>query len=131
DAAAFKSNLDDCARIVESLPVEARDRFKYILSMHPARVFDPRKLLNAGTRSSPFTEVGMHHQTFMVLKNAGGTIAYCGGLDLSPPRTPPAWRAGCPIWHDVHARLKGLIALDLEREFVERWNREKDRSTAP
>ncbi|HZJ62850.1 MAG TPA: phospholipase D-like domain-containing protein [Kofleriaceae bacterium] len=131
DAAAFRSSLDDCARIVESLPIEARDRFKYILSMHPARVFDPRKLLHAGTRSSPFTEVGMHHQTFMVLKTAGATIAYCGGLDLSPPRTPPAWQAGSPIWHDVHARLEGLVALDLEREFVERWNREKDRSTAP
>jgi len=67
----------------------------------------------------------------MVLKTAGATIAYCGGLDLSPPRTPPAWQAPYPIWHDVHARLEGLIALDLEREFVERWNREKDRSTAP
>jgi phosphatidylserine/phosphatidylglycerophosphate/cardiolipin synthase-like enzyme len=131
DAAMFRSDLEDCARIVDALPAPARDRFKYIVSMHPARVFDPRKLLHAGTRGSPFTEVGMHHQTFVVLKKFGATIAYCGGIDLSPPRTPPAWDAGSPPWHDVHARLEGLVALDLEREFVERWNREKDRSTAP
>jgi cardiolipin synthase A/B len=35
------------------------------------------------------------------------------------------------VWHDTHAKLEGLIARDLEREFVLRWNREKDKSTAP
>ena len=32
------------------------------------------------------------------------------------------------MWHDVGAKLEGLIAHDLEREFVEHWNREKDKS---
>ena len=34
------------------------------------------------------------------------------------------------MWHDVGAKLEGLIAHDLEREFVEHWNREKDKSSA-
>jgi phosphatidylserine/phosphatidylglycerophosphate/cardiolipin synthase-like enzyme len=71
-----------------------------------------------------------------VVKKSGTTIAYCGGLDISPQRTPQGWPdnklqpAGWLVWHDTHVKLEGLIARDLEREFVLRWNREKDKSTA-
>lgn len=126
----LKSSVDDCEHLVAQLPPAARDRFKYIVSMHPARMFDARKLLSHDSRSSPFTEVGIHHQKIVVLKKGRSTIAYCGGLELSPPQTPPSWDTGSLVWHDVHARLEGLIACDLERELVERWNRESDRSTA-
>jgi phosphatidylserine/phosphatidylglycerophosphate/cardiolipin synthase-like enzyme len=48
-------------------------------------------------------------------------------------RTPAYWgKLGATtyrwLWHDVHTRLEGLITKDLEREFVLRWNREKDQS---
>ncbi|HSS00969.1 MAG TPA: hypothetical protein VLM79_28125, partial [Kofleriaceae bacterium] len=32
------------------------------------------------------------------------------------------------VWHDVHVRVEGLIAHDLELELVERWNREHERA---
>jgi phosphatidylserine/phosphatidylglycerophosphate/cardiolipin synthase-like enzyme len=65
----------------------------------------------------------------MVVKKGKTTIAYCGGLDISPERTPQGWSSSF-VWHDVHAQLEGRIARDIEREFILRWNREKDASTA-
>jgi len=117
-AAGFKSDLTALQGLVTALPQAARDNFKYIVSMHSARV-----LL--------FGEVGTHHQKFMVLRRRGVLTGYCGGLDLAAPRSPASWNANGWIWHDVHAKLEGLIVCDLEREFVLRWNREKGSSTAP
>jgi phosphatidylserine/phosphatidylglycerophosphate/cardiolipin synthase-like enzyme len=77
--------------------------------------------------------VGSHHQKFMVLRTGKGTIAFCGGLDIAYMRTPARWGKLAEhdyrwLWHDIHSKLEGLIARDLEREFVLRWNREKDHS---
>ena len=69
----------------------------------------------------------------MVVKNGGATTAFCGGLDIAYMRTPAYWTAPNYqwLWHDIHAQLEGFIARDLEREFVLRWNREKDSSVVP
>ena len=113
----FKSNLTPLNKIVGELPSDARDNLKYIFSPHPALI---------GT--------GVHHQKFMVVRKGKTTIAYCGGLDISFNRTPvsPGFAGWSDtfVWHDIHAKLEGLIARDIEREFVLRWNREKDKSTA-
>ncbi len=122
DAVGFKSDVNGMKALVTRLPVAARDNLKYIVSMHPAKMFDPRI-------PGP-TPVATHHHKFMVLRKGKTHLAFCGGLDISPPRTPDGWAAAGFIWHDVHARLDGLIALDLEREFVLRWNREKGQTTA-
>jgi phospholipase D1/2 len=107
----FQTNLNPLNQIIGELPVSARDNLKYIFSKHPADL------------------VASHHQKFMVVKKGKTIIAYCGGLDISFNRTPAGWGPNF-VWHDIHAKLEGLIARDLEREFVLRWNREKDKSTA-
>jgi phosphatidylserine/phosphatidylglycerophosphate/cardiolipin synthase-like enzyme len=113
----WKSDLTTLDNIISQLPLSARDNLKYIVSMHPAKWLG--------------NYVATHHQKFMVVKKRRETIAFCGGLDISRDRTPFYWTGDNYGWHDIHAKLEGLIAHDLEREFVLRWNREKDGSTAP
>jgi phosphatidylserine/phosphatidylglycerophosphate/cardiolipin synthase-like enzyme len=124
-SARLPASLDDCEHIAQRLPLAARDRFQYVASAHPAKVFDPRKLLDARTRLSPFVEVGAHHQRLAVLRSGRSTIAYCGP-ELAPAQAPPSWDAA-PVWHDVHLRAEGLVAHDLELELIDRWNRERER----
>jgi phosphatidylserine/phosphatidylglycerophosphate/cardiolipin synthase-like enzyme len=113
----FMSDLKPFDTIIGQLPLSARDNLKYIVSLHPATFG-----IHAGT----------HHQKFMVVKkDCGATTAFCGGLDISRPRHPCSWTAGNNVWHDIHAKVEGRIARDLEREFVLRWNREKNSSKAP
>lgn len=119
-AVGWHSDLAAIDRIISELFAAGRgDNLKYIFSKHPAQLD-----LSIFGR----IDVGTHHQKFMVVKKDGATIAFCGGLDISPERTPP-WPAGALIWHDTHARLEGRIARDLEKEFVLRWNTEKDKAT--
>jgi len=116
-AATFQTDLTLIDKIIGELPSPDRDNFKYIASQHPANL------------------AGSHHQKFMVVRKGKTTIGYCGGLDISfnrtPDKTPAGWGGWGPnfVWHDIHAKLEGLIVRDLEKEFVLRWNREKDKST--
>lgn len=115
-------------KLVAGLGASARDNLKYIVSRHPAV---HTKALTAKIRIN--IHVGSHHQKFMVLRTGKGTIAFCGGLDLAYMRTPAYWGKLDThdyrwLWHDIHSRLEGLIARDLEGEFVLRWNGEKDQS---
>uniref|UniRef100_I2Q590 Phosphatidylserine/phosphatidylglycerophosphate/ cardiolipin synthase n=1 Tax=Desulfovibrio sp. U5L TaxID=596152 RepID=I2Q590_9BACT len=139
----WKSNLDDLKKAVErsDFPVSARDNLKYIVSMHPAKlqfqiVSFTKKIVKVVQTGGISAHVATHHQKFMVVIEDGSTVAYCGGLDISPQRTPEGWPniklqpANALVWHDTHVKLEGLIARDLEREFILRWNREKDASTA-
>ena len=108
-ADTFNSDLVALDKLINQLSITKRDNFKYIASRHPANL------------------IGDHHQKFMVAKKGKMTIAYCGGLDISANRTSAGWTDNF-VWHDIHAKLEGLIAKDLEREFVLRWNREKDKA---
>jgi phosphatidylserine/phosphatidylglycerophosphate/cardiolipin synthase-like enzyme len=140
----WKSDLTRLNEAIKGVPDAARDNLKYIVSMHPAQLrFKLVSLTPRIVRVVPngiltvLNHVGTHHQKFMVTKKSGATIAYCGGLDISPARTPEGWPdnklqpTGRIVWHDTHVMLEGLIARDLEREFVLRWNREKEGSTGP
>jgi phosphatidylserine/phosphatidylglycerophosphate/cardiolipin synthase-like enzyme len=112
----FMTDFKSLETNIGELPFSTQDNLKYIVSKHPA---------NIGI------DVGSHHQKFMVVKKSKTKIAYCGGLDISRSRIPGAAGWGDDfVWHDIHAKLEGLIVGDLEREFVLRWNREKDKSTA-
>jgi phosphatidylserine/phosphatidylglycerophosphate/cardiolipin synthase-like enzyme len=107
----FVTNTDHVDVMINALPENRRDNFKYIFVPHA----DPR---------------GTHHQKFMVARKGKSTVAFCGGLDLSANRIPQRWLpADNFVWHDVCAKLEGLIAHDLERQFVEHWNRDRTKST--
>jgi phosphatidylserine/phosphatidylglycerophosphate/cardiolipin synthase-like enzyme len=110
----FMTDLAPLDAVITSLPVPQRDNFKYLVSAHPHFL-------------------GVHHQKFMVTRKGKTTVAYCGGLDMSFVRAPQGrvharWHLGF-VWHDVAAKLEGKITHDLEREFVEHWNRDRSKST--
>ena len=123
------SNLDPLNQKIGALPEALQDNLKYVVSKHPATVHVLPSLKSGYTivpSGGKAFDVGTHHQKFMVVKKGNETIVFCGGLDISPERVPQA--SGGFVWHDTHAKLEGRIARDLEREFVSRWNREKDKS---
>ena len=123
----YQTFLPAIDKLVAGLGSKA-DNLKYIVSRHPAV---HTKVITAKIHLD--FHVGSHHQKFMVLRTGKGTVAFCGGLDIAYMRTPARWGELKKsdyrwLWHDIHSRLEGLIARDLEREFVLRWNREKDQS---
>jgi phospholipase D1/2 len=86
---------------------------------------------------------GSHHQKSIIVKRNGEAVGYVGGIDLAQERwdtpdhccvqTPPcAACAGvqrepgygetCPGWQDVHTQVRGPAVLDIEGNFVARWN---------
>jgi phosphatidylserine/phosphatidylglycerophosphate/cardiolipin synthase-like enzyme len=111
----FLTNFDELdAKVLAQLT--DKDRFKYLVTAPP------------GIH-------GVHHQKFMVARKGQSLVTFCGGLDVSSNRTPgtpaaPRWSGGF-VWHDTAAKLEGNIAHDLEREFVQRWNRERTESKRP
>ena len=106
-AGGLQTDLTPLKAAINALAKGVRDNWKFIFSQHPG--------LGA-----------THHQKILIANKGGSVSAYCGGLDISSARIPS--RDGVFVWHDVHAKLEGLIARDVEREFVLRWNREKDKT---
>ena len=115
-AKLYRDFLPGLNKLIDKLDPAKRDNLKYIVSRHPATQFTKH--------------VATHHQKFMIVKTGGATTAFCGGLDIAYMRTPAYWKAANYqwLWHDIHPKLDGLITLDLEKEFVLRWNREKGSS---
>jgi phosphatidylserine/phosphatidylglycerophosphate/cardiolipin synthase-like enzyme len=107
----FKTDLSPVDTSILSIPAPKRDHFKYILSRHPDLLV-----------------VGLHHQKFIVAKRGKSTVAYCGGLDIADGRVSRNWWYRF-VWHDVVAKLEGRIAYDLERHFVDLWNRDRNQLT--
>jgi N-acetylmuramoyl-L-alanine amidase len=115
---------------IASLPSDKRDNLQYVVSLHPVTL--ARAWLMQGRSVNP----GSHHQKFMIVKRGSETVAFCGGLDIESRKVPAGWSysvrpegyilAG---WHDIHVKMRGPIARDLEKEFALRWNRESAQST--
>ena len=113
--------------LVGTMPKAARDNLKWVASLHPAQVGAIKAALAGHTGA---VNVASHHTKAMVCVHGGETIAFCGSVDIDSPRTPAAWPTFAP-WHEVHLRIEGPPARDVHKEFVVRWNREKDSSTKP
>jgi phosphatidylserine/phosphatidylglycerophosphate/cardiolipin synthase-like enzyme len=82
---------------------------------------------------------GSHHQKAIVVNGPGGLVGFCGGIDLAFGRWdtpdhiyPDNRRENFPDnpkpWHDVHTRIRGPAAGDIETNFHERWNHHPDRN---
>jgi N-acetylmuramoyl-L-alanine amidase/phosphatidylserine/phosphatidylglycerophosphate/cardiolipin synthase-like enzyme len=117
--------------LIAGLPAGTQDNLKYVVSMHPAHT-NLLRWVGGGS-----VNIASHHQKFMIVKRGEETTAFCGGLDIESRKTPRRW-ANPPTharplsgWHDIHLRLQGPIARDLEKEFALRWNRDKDASGMP
>lgn len=124
---AFLNALD---ALIAALPAAKRDNLKYLVCLHPAHV-GPLKAALAG-QGFRNIYVASHHQKFMVVRSGVELTAFCGGLDIESRKTPARWSyAGLSGWHDVHVQLQGPITRDLEREFIARWNRDRNASTRP
>lgn len=94
---------------------------------------------------------GSHHQKSSVVKRAGEAVGYVGGIDLAHQRwdtpdhccaqSPPC--ASCEAvkrqpdmgdiigWQDVHTRIRGPAVLDIEGNFVARWNDDESPGVGP
>ncbi|MEM7156979.1 MAG: PLAT/LH2 domain-containing protein [Myxococcota bacterium] len=128
DAWLRRSSLTPLEALVRGLSATARARFKYIVSRHPASYGGLRaaaiRALHGGGSGPIF--IGSHHQKFMVTRQGNATTAYCGGLDIESRKVPSAWSySGMIGWHDLTMKMEGPITRDVERQFVERWNREQ------
>jgi phosphatidylserine/phosphatidylglycerophosphate/cardiolipin synthase-like enzyme len=63
--------------------------------------------------------LGVHHQKFVVVRNAEGLVGYCGGMDVASNRLKDG-----PLnrpWHDVQLRIVGDAAVDVWQTFYDRW----------
>jgi phosphatidylserine/phosphatidylglycerophosphate/cardiolipin synthase-like enzyme len=65
---------------------------------------------------------GSHHQKIMVIYGAEGLVAFCGGIDINPDRLDNSRHCAGTPYHDVHAKIEGPAAADLNVTFIQRWN---------
>ncbi len=115
--------------IIAALPAGKEDNLKYILSLHPAHIGGLKSwLANQGYKN---IHIASHHQKFMLVRNDLETTVFCGGLDIEQRKANTAWSySGLVGWHDLHVKMQGPIVKSFEREFVQRWNRERGQSKA-
>jgi phosphatidylserine/phosphatidylglycerophosphate/cardiolipin synthase-like enzyme len=76
---------------------------------------------------------GSQHQKTAAIGNTEGLVSFAGGIDLTTDRwDTPQHRFKDPDaqyepgdekpWHDVHTRIRGPAAADIETNFRQRWN---------
>ncbi len=67
---------------------------------------------------------GAHHQKIIIVNGSEGLVTFQGGYDLDPDRQAGMMsRRNIPQGlHDVHTRIRGLLAGTLWTTFVQRWN---------
>jgi phosphatidylserine/phosphatidylglycerophosphate/cardiolipin synthase-like enzyme len=79
-------------------------------------------------------QFGSYHEKYVCVDS---TLAFPGGIDFFPDRRAPVDHAttqnpgdDIPFWHDVGVRVQGVIAQDIERDFIRRWNEGDDFDTS-
>ena len=89
--------------------------------------------LGGGGFLDPFFRLlGTHHQQFVVIRNADGLLAFCGGCDLDnarlgrdgvrPDEKQPFSNAlKSAAWHDVRVKVRGPVVTDLWNSFYQRF----------
>jgi phosphatidylserine/phosphatidylglycerophosphate/cardiolipin synthase-like enzyme len=80
---------------------------------------------------------GSQHQKTAAVRTRQGLVSFAGGIDLTTDRwDTPQHRFRDPDaeyepgdekpWHDVHTRIRGPAAADIETNFRQRWNDRHD-----
>lgn len=88
--------------------------------------------IKGGGIVDPFHKlIGTHHQKLVILRNAEGIVAFCGGSDIANARLgrdgvrggekPADGQMTSAGWHDVQVRVQGPAAADLWNSFVQRF----------
>jgi phosphatidylserine/phosphatidylglycerophosphate/cardiolipin synthase-like enzyme len=67
-------------------------------------------------------DVGSHHQKFLLVEGAHSTVAFAGGIDISPDRLDSTAHGAPGAFHDVQLLVEGPAVGDIRRTFVDRWN---------
>ena len=104
---------------------------------------DARNLFNAvggkGVIDGRYPYAGSHHQKSAIIQREGEAVAYCGGIDIAPDRWDTQshnsdvrrTREVYAGWHDIHVRMRGPVALDIELNFRDRWNAKETPALVP
>lgn len=92
-------------RFARSLADELRSSGVELAVFHPVVLFRRRAGLSV-----------RDHRKLVVID---GNVAFLGGLNFSKAYAPRDW--GGDGWHDVHVRVEGPCARDLQRLFAETW----------
>lgn len=82
---------------------------------------------------------GSHHQKTAAIRTREALVSFVGGIDLTADRWDTSAHrfpdpdadyelSGGQPWHDVHAKVQGPAAGDIETNFRQRWN-DTDRVT--
>jgi phosphatidylserine/phosphatidylglycerophosphate/cardiolipin synthase-like enzyme len=72
---------------------------------------------------------GAHHEKVVVVKNARGLMAYCGGMDINPNRLQSDignQTLPYPTVHDLTCRVEGPAAHEVLQRFRRRWTNHPD-----
>jgi phosphatidylserine/phosphatidylglycerophosphate/cardiolipin synthase-like enzyme len=123
DGAALEPNAD-MLDVFASLPsVESR------FGPHPATIADNPAATNLSgwpfdTLLQVDSRFGFYHQKFGVVAVGDRRVAYCGGIDINPNRLDDHRHLEPGPYHDVHARIDGPAARDVEVSFQQRWSRD-------
>ena len=142
----------DLDTFVDPPGTDPRQTLRELLSMAAGRGVEVRVLLTDQPNGPPNREVasaigkmsgggvvdpfhklvGSQHQKLVIIRNAEGVVAFCGGCDIAnvrlgregvrgPDRPADGPLASAP-WHDVQVRVEGPAVTDLWNTFVQRFN---------
>jgi phosphatidylserine/phosphatidylglycerophosphate/cardiolipin synthase-like enzyme len=111
DAALRKENLNIFSHITRNL--DSSRLIDMPLLWENVR-YDSRKGFVPADQIKLTVHIATHHQKLCIVD---GTVAFCGGIDVTGGRTGEGWR-------DVHCQVKGAAVADLEANFITRWNSE-------
>jgi phosphatidylserine/phosphatidylglycerophosphate/cardiolipin synthase-like enzyme len=74
---------------------------------------------------------GFYHQKFGVVRAGPALYGYCGGIDINPNRLDDHRHVAYGPYHDIHARVEGPAARDVELSFEQRWGRDGPANSQP
>jgi phospholipase D1/2 len=135
----LKDMLDDVLKEYNDAPF-ADAFFKFVQTPgHWSSIEADRGAKRFTRRAKPrnVLNVASHHQKLCIVD---GETAFCGGMDVTDlalndrahklKRMHRHRRTFDLLWHDIHCKVRGPAVFDIERNFIERWERESQLFTS-